>query len=88
MKEQTHVFKVSKVASVQELLDAAIHYTCEQYPFIQLGETAEDVVEGNGLITVKARGLQVIDLTKGKSYIEESGEFTPEQIEYIKSLRK
>lgn len=61
---QVHVFKASKVASIQELIDTAIHFTGEQYPFIQLSETTEDVVEGNGLISVKARCMQVIDLTK------------------------
>ena len=61
---QVHVFKASKVASIQELLDMAIHFTGEQHPFIELSETAEDIVDGKGLITVKARGIQVIDSTK------------------------
>lgn len=63
-EEQTHVFKASKVATIQELLDTASHFTGEQYQFIELSETSEDIVEGKGLITVSARGIQVIDLTK------------------------
>lgn len=63
-EEQTHVFKASKVATIQELLDTASHFTGEHHQFIELSETSEDIVEGKGLITVKARGLQVICLAK------------------------
>ena len=61
---QTHVFKASKVATIQELLDTAIELTKDSHPFIEIHETFDDFTDGKGLITVKTRGMLCIDLTK------------------------
>lgn len=56
-----HVFKASKIATIEQLLNTAKDLTGEESVFIELSETTEDVVDGNNLVTVKVRGWQVVE---------------------------
>ena len=72
-----HIFKASKIATIEELLFTAKDLTGQKSVFIELSETTEDIVDGNNLVTGKARGLEVIT--------EEKRPFTNEE-QYIMDL--
>ena len=54
-----HVFKASKTATIQEVLNIAKSLTGDQYPFIEMKEMIEDM--GKDLLTVVARGIVIIN---------------------------
>jgi hypothetical protein len=64
---QTFVFKISKIITIQELLDMAIDLTKDSNPFIEIHETCDDYLDGKDQLTVRARGMILIDLTKDTS---------------------
>lgn len=56
-----HIFKASKIATIEQLLITAKDLTGAESVFIELSETTQDVVDGNNLVTVKVRECQVVD---------------------------
>lgn len=57
-----HVFKASKTATIQEVLNIARSLTGDQYPFIEMREMVGDM--GKDLLTVVARGMVIIHKKK------------------------